>query len=169
MWLPGLGDRWPLHRRLCRLSTHAYLSSYLAEGRVGEEGGRDAGRRDCLNICQVQAGSATPQGGPDPFLSQHPPPNLGVSLSLCLLSHLQSPGWPCELAVWFTVFWHAVLFTLLAAYLRRGAHLILSGSKGEYLSWAKCNGQHARELSSATAFHSRLCCSNHAAHVCLHP
>lgn len=86
-----------------------------------------------------------PQGAPDPFLSQHPPPNLGVSLSLCLLSHLQSPGWPCELPVWFPAFWHAVFFTLLAAYLR-GARLIFGGSKSECLSWAKCNGQHAREL-----------------------
>lgn len=26
VWLPGLGDRWPQHSRLCLLSTHAHLS-----------------------------------------------------------------------------------------------------------------------------------------------
>jgi hypothetical protein len=39
VWLPGLGDRWPRHSRLCRLSAHAYLSSHLVV--VG--GGRGQG------------------------------------------------------------------------------------------------------------------------------
>lgn len=80
VWLPGLGDRWPRHSRLCRLSAHAYLSSHL----VVVVGGTRAGRRGCLCTHQVQAGSAAPQGAPGPVLGQLPPPNLGILLSLGL-------------------------------------------------------------------------------------
>lgn len=51
-----------------------------------------------------------PGRGPDPFLRQHPAPNLGVSLSVFAQPSLRSRLAMRTLAVRFPAFWHCSAF-----------------------------------------------------------
>lgn len=99
VWLPGLGDRWPQHSRLCLLSTHAHLSfvSWWGAG-MGPASAPTTKSRRCLQPLrerQALSWAQRPLSNPctrlkAPSLPKSGHPQTSQLASACLTFHAQT-------------------------------------------------------------------------------